>query len=438
MERKLQSAAVPRSRLARLSKLGGLAGRVAGNMLVGSKELIAGRKPVARDLLLTTKNLGHLADKLATMRGAAMKLGQLLSMDAGNLIPQELAVVLERLRSEAMSMPAMQLMDVLESNWGDEWQDQFQYFSFDPIAAASIGQVHRARTQDNELAIKIQYPGVKQSIDSDLDNVVSLIRMSGLIPKELDLTPLIDEARTQLKQEADYLKEGCYIREYAAKLAHFSRRDEVMLPAYIETLSSADILAMSFMEGEPLERLASVSVAERDRVVSLLFELFFTEFFHNHCVQTDPNLANYLFNPDSGKLILLDFGATRQFSETFVSHYSAVMRAAVAEDKQGLLSALQTLGFLDAEGERNNLDVVLKIFIMATEPMRQKGIYDFATSDIAQRIHQKGMSVSSDPEAWHTPPPDVLFLHRKMAGLYLIAQRFGAKVDVSSMFKHYL
>jgi predicted unusual protein kinase regulating ubiquinone biosynthesis (AarF/ABC1/UbiB family) len=436
----IKAIAVPKSRLSRLSKLGGLAGRVAGNMLVdGSKEWVMGRKPSMKDLLISEKNLRHIADKLATMRGAAMKAGQLLSMDAGSLVPEELAIILDRLRNDAVIMPSVQLIEVLERNWGEEWADHFQRFSFSPVAAASIGQVHRALSQDHrEMAIKIQYPGVKESIDSDLDNVFGLLKMSGLIPKELDITPLVDEARIQLKLEADYLQEGRFIEQYSQNMSQFKRRDELLLPDYYRDLSTEEILCMSFLKGQPLEKLVYASDDERDRVMTLMLELFFAEFLKFHCVQTDPNLANFLYNIDSKQLVLLDFGATRQFSSEFVTDYYAALAAAVNEDRQQLSDALQRLGFFHTETEQSNLEVILDIFILATEPMRYVGKYDFSASDLAQRIRDKGMSISSKPDAWHTPPPDVLFLHRKMAGLYLIATKLKARVDVAQVIKQYM
>jgi len=432
--------AVPQSRLSRLSQLGGLASSMAGNMLVdGSREVIQGNKPAMRDLLLSEKNIRNLADKLATMRGAAMKAGQLLSMDAGSLIPADLALLLEKLRAEAVVMPAVQLINVLERNWGKEWQQNFQRFSFKPVAAASIGQVHKGLTKDNrELAIKIQYPGVKQSIDSDLDNVFSLLRFSGLVPKDLDLTPLIEEARYQLKLETDYCNEGRQLSKYAENMQGFSRRDDLLLPSYHEDLSTEEILCMSYMQGQPLSKLEYASQDERDRIVNLLLQLFFAEFMDYHCVQTDPNMANFLYNLDTRQLVLLDFGATREFAPEFVTNYRKALLAAMNEDRPRLAQALNVLGFFSEGREVKNLDLILDIFILATEPLRFQGKYDFSGSLLAEKIRDKGLQVSSNPDAWHSPPPDILFLHRKMAGLYLVATRLKACVDVRALISPYV
>ena len=193
----LSSSAVPSSRLGRLVRLGGMATGVAGNMLMaGAQQLAQGKRPKLSDLLLTPANALKITQQLSQMRGAAMKVGQLISMDAGDLLPPEMAAILARLRSDAHAMPQRQVQAVLTANWGARWQQRFASFSFTPVAAASIGQVHRATTLDGrDLAIKIQYPGVRKSISSDVDNVASLLRLSGLLPKSLDIAPLLMEAK---------------------------------------------------------------------------------------------------------------------------------------------------------------------------------------------------------------------------------------------------
>lgn len=213
--------AVPSSRISRLARLGSLASGVAGGMLAeGLRQLAQGRRPSVGELLLTPANARRVADQLAQLRGAAMKVGQLLSMDAGDLLPPELSQILARLRADAQPMPMSQLVTVLEANWGKDWTQHFSRFSFTPMAAASIGQVHAAEALDGRrLAIKVQYPGIARSISSDVDNVATLLRLSGLLPASLDIAPLLDEAKRQLHDEADYLKEAGHLGHYRSLLA---------------------------------------------------------------------------------------------------------------------------------------------------------------------------------------------------------------------------
>lgn len=435
----LRAAPVPKSRTSRLIKLGGLATRVAGNVVTeGSKRWVKGEKLALSELLLTQKNLTQVADKLARMRGAAMKLGQLLSMDAGTLLPAELAAVLARLQAQGMVMPKTQLLGALESGWGEEWMEQFSYFSFEPVAAASIGQVHKARLVDGaELAVKVQFPGIAQSIDSDIDNVISLLRLSALIPRTLDLDELIAEARRQLHLEADYLSEAAHINQYSEALKTFASRKQLLMPRCYERLTRRNILAMSYVEAEPLGSWLARNPQDASRVLALMLELFFAELLRFNLMQTDPNPANYQIQPDTRQLVLLDFGAVRGFNSIFVQRYKHAIDMAVSQSRDDLQLALEALGFFAQGAEVANRDVVLDIFMLAAEPLRAAGKYDFGASNLSQRIQQRGMSVSRDPNAWHTPPADVLFLHRKMAGMYLLAAKYEAKVDVAEIYARF-
>lgn len=170
--------------LSRISQFGSMAARISGGALVeGMNQIAQGKRPTARDVLLTPANARIVTKQLAQLRGAAMKMGQLLSMDAGDFLPPELADILAQLSAEARHMPDIQLRAVLNQNWGKGWESRFHSFDFTPMAAASIGQVHRATTcADEDLAIKVQYPSVRRSIYSDVDNVATLLRVSGLLP----------------------------------------------------------------------------------------------------------------------------------------------------------------------------------------------------------------------------------------------------------------
>jgi predicted unusual protein kinase regulating ubiquinone biosynthesis (AarF/ABC1/UbiB family) len=273
-KRDVNASAVPGGRGSRLARLGTLAGGVAGSMLAeGARQFAQGKRPRIRDLLLTPANARRVADQLAQLRGAAMKFGQLLSMDAGDLLPPHFGDVLARLRADAKAMPMSQLVNVLEANWGKGWDRHFRQFSFTPLAAASIGQVHLAETKDGRrLAIKVQYPGIRRSIDSDIDNVATLLRFSGLLPSGLDVGPLLREAKRQLHAEADYLGEGVWLRRYAGLLAD---APEFMLPEVYDDMTTDSVLAMSCMGGVPVESLLDAPRAERDRVAGLLFSLLF-------------------------------------------------------------------------------------------------------------------------------------------------------------------
>lgn len=435
--RRPESSAVPGSRLSRLLRFGSLASGVAGGMLAeGVRQLAQGKRPAFSDLLLTPGNAQRVAEQLSQLRGAAMKVGQLLSMDAGDLLPSELSDILSRLRSDAHPMPMSQLVAVLDESWGKGWEGRFERFSFTPLAAASIGQVHAAKSKDGQrLAIKVQYPGVRESISSDVDNVATLLRMSGLLPPGMDVTALLQEAKSQLQNEADYLKEAQHLQRFHELLAD---SPDFLVPRGYAEFSKPNILVMSFADGAALESLEHAPQAERDRIVTLLFGLLLREVFEFQCVQTDPNFANYLYQQDTGKIVLLDFGATRLYSRNSTEAFRKLLVAGLHEDRAAITEAALEVGYFQHETLARHRLLLTDLIAQACEPLRYQGAYDFAMSDLAGRLRDAGWQLGADRDFWHTPPVDVLFLHRKVGGLYLLAAKLKARVDVRCLFEPYV
>lgn len=433
---KNNEAKVPTSRLSRLSKMGGLASRLAGNVLLeGAKQFSQGKSPSMQQLMMTPKNIGHVADKLSQLRGAAMKVGQMLSMDAGDLVPPELAEILAKLRSDAKAMPHKQLTQLLVEHWGSDWIAPFAQFELRPFAAASIGQVHLAYLDTGEkLAIKIQYPGIRDSIDSDIDNVASLLKVSRLIPANVKLDTLLAEAKLQLHNEADYHFEAEQVALYQQQLGdnpHF------IVPKVYPKLSNNSILCMQFVEGVAIESLTESSQAVRDQIATLLMELCFKELFEFKLLQSDPNFANFQYQADTQKIVLFDFGATRTISDTLSQGYQQLMQGAIVDDKQQMTQAAQQIGFFQDAIDPQQKQLIIDIFYQACEPLRFDGEYDFAQSSLAKRITQAGKAMSTQQDEWHTPPTDAIFIHRKLAGMYLLAAKLKAKVNVAKLFSVY-
>ncbi|MBU1619809.1 MAG: AarF/ABC1/UbiB kinase family protein [Gammaproteobacteria bacterium] len=431
------SAKLPRQPLARLGGLAALAGRVAGSVLFnGAKQLVQGQSPKAKDLLLTPANLQRVSDKLAQLRGAAMKVGQLLSMDAGDLLPAELTELLARLRSNANPMLPKELALVLRTELGDQWQQHFSQFTFSPLAAASIGQVHLAHHDNGtKLAVKVQYPSIGQSIDSDVDNVAMLLKLSGLLPDAVDYQSVLNEAKLQLHQEADYLQEAAYLQRYRTLLAEDS---QFVLPELYPQLCTSKLMTMSFVEGVPIESLQQYSQQVRDQAMTQLFALLFREIFEFRLVQTDPNFANYLYQPESAQLVLLDFGACRDYPESISQGYRLLLSAAIANDVAGIEGAMRQIGFFSQDILPAQKQAILALVQLISEPVQSDTAYAFGQTDLAQRVRKAGTALSLQQNYWHTPPIAAVFLHRKMAGLYLLAARLKANVNIRQLLIPYL
>ncbi|MFP7673897.1 ABC1 kinase family protein [Marivita sp. S0852] len=431
-----RSRPVPTGRTARAARMGGLAGGLLGSAAVtGAKQLLRGQRPSPRDMFLTPSNAQRLTQQLSQMRGAAMKMGQLLSLEAGDLLTPELAAVLRPLQSQAHFMPPAQLKQVLTTAWGRDFTRHFKRFDVRPIAAASIGQVHRAQTRDGrDLAIKVQYPGIRDSIDSDLNNLASLMKLSGMMPKGLDLKPFLQDARDQLHEEADYCREAANLQRFGALLEGDTR---FVVPRWHADLSTKDILAMDFIPSDPIDTLEQADQTARNSVARHLITLMMREVFDFHLVQTDPNFANYRWQPETGRIVLLDFGATRPLTPNLVTRSRAVLAPSLDNDLDQIAVALTDLGLLSPALPDTVRSEILSMVKMANEPMLSAHGFDFGNTGLVSDLRDRGMALGQNRSIQHIPPTEVLYLQRKAAGLFLLATRLRAQINLRDLFVTY-
>jgi len=432
-----RALAVPASRLARFGRLSTLTAGIAGNMAVnGVAQLGKGQRPSVRNLLLTPRNITRVAEQLAQMRGAAMKIGQMMSMDTGDVLPPELAIIMARLRDDAHFMPPAQLKQVLNAEWPANWLWSFAHFDVRPIAAASIGQVHRARLKDGtDMAIKVQYPGVAKSIDSDVANVGALMRMSGLLPKGFDLQPYLEEGRKQLHEETDYRREGTQLTRFRALLANDPR---FVVPKRFEEWSTQSILAMSHVSGCPIEEMHTAPQDLRNRIMTELIDLTLQELLEFGVMQTDPNFANYRFQTDSSRIVLLDFGATRDLDPIIVAQYRRLLRAGLAGDTAAIDKTARDIGFIGSQTKDRHSAQIVRMIGMVFDALKVAPLVEFTNTEMSQRMQTEGIALAEDG---FVPPPlpiDVLLLQRKFGGMFLLGARLGAQVDVIALLERHL
>jgi len=431
---------VPTTRLGRLVRLGFTAGEMAvGGAVEGVKRLTGVTPEDAVNVFLTAANAQKLAKRLAGMRGAAMKMGQILSMESVDILPKEFSEALAVLRDSANTMPDSQIRRMMGREYGKGWEGKFERFDYEPIAAASIGQVHRVLTKDGrDLALKIQYPGVAKSINSDVDNMAMFLRLAHILPITMDVSGIVAEAKRQLKQEADYLIEAKYLRDYRDLV----RDDDCfVVPKVHDDLTTKRILAMDYVSGEPLEALGEEGVAQelRDDAGTLLERLLFRELFEFRTMQSDPNFANYLYRPEDGRIVLLDFGSTVTFSEEFTSRYGQISKALIEEDTGAARHYAEQIGYLQPDDSPDHAGRVLDMMRLICEPIRYPGVYDFGESDLVSRARDAGFEMlwNSGGE-FRAPPPETVFLHRKLIGSFLLCARLRARVDVQALISEYL
>ncbi len=424
---------VPDRAFARNLRMGGVAGGILGATLgSAATTLLRGQRPDLAKAALTPANALRLAGGLGELRGAAMKLGQMLSMENGVALPPELAAILGQLQANAPAMPPAQLKQMLTQEWGAGWHRHFKRFEVRPIAAASIGQVHRARTHDGRtLAIKVQFPGIAQSIDSDIATLGRILRMPGLLPRGLDITPLLAEARSQLHDEADYQREAAALTAFGTALAE---EPAFYVPTPCPEFSTRRILAMEFVESQPIDDALQAPQAQRNQIAADLIALVLREIFGLGRMQTDPNFANYRLAPD-GRIVLLDFGATREIAPEISATYRALLRAFLAPDRDAIWQHMTQLGYFRPDQPQARQALIVELALQASAPLRQSAPYDFARSALIEDLARAGQELGSAREFWHVPPADLLFLHRKIGGMFLLAQRLGAQIALPPLLE---
>ncbi|MGY6627140.1 MAG: ABC1 kinase family protein [Oceanicaulis sp.] len=430
-----RGVATPSGRLGRTARVAGLGVELAGRALInGASALARGETIAPRDLVLTPGNLNRLADELARLRGAAMKAGQLVSMDYGAVLPPELAAPLARLQESGPPMPPRQLRRVLDRTWGAGWMAKFKRFETRPAASASIGQVHRAQLRDGRaLAVKVQFEGVRDSINVDLNTLAFMVRRSGLLPKGADIDPFLDGVRTRLHREADYVSEAASLKAYACALG--DDRNFIM-PGVVADLSGETVLAMDWVEGGPLSVLDGAPQPVRDRAAQALISLTVREVFAFGLIQSDPNPANFRFRED-GRIALLDFGATEIVTPQRADGLRAVLRAGLDGDDAALGDALLHAGAISDTQPPQIRARAIAAARLALEPLGGSAPFDFAGAGLLDRLREEGAALQAAGFN-HTPPVDLAYIQRKVAGMYLIAARLRAKLALKPLVAAWL
>jgi aarF domain-containing kinase len=429
---------VPTSRLERLAQIGLLTGEFALSGVGEGLRRVLGAETNDDNLFLNPAGAERLARRLSRMRGAAMKIGQMISLLDEEILPKEFAEAMAILRDSADTMPESQVREVLENELGVDWPNRFEAFDFDPIASASIGQVHIAITRDGrEVALKIQYPGVAESIDSDIDNLATAFKAARLLPVELDMDPMIEEAKAQLRQEANYLQEARYLERYRQLIGIDPR---YRVPGLVEELTTSRILCMERLLGLPLEDLAGPEHDQdrRDAMGTSLLELVFRELFEFRLMQTDPNFSNYLLLPEDGRLGLLDFGSTREIPENVSLNYDRLFRALRDRKRDDIHRATLDIGFLDADDPAPLVEHMLELLEVIYEPIGHDGIYDFASANIFSRAQKLGMDLTFRHGYMRAPPPEMMFLQRKLDGTFMLCGKLKARIDVRAILDRVL
>ncbi|CED82110.1 ABC (ATP binding cassette) 1 protein [Phaffia rhodozyma] len=444
----LKASRVPSSRIGRLFHYGSLATSLTwGAASEAVRRTTGTSSSTQQSVFLSEANIERLVDKLGRMRGAALKLGQFLSIQESGTLPEALEQVLRRVQAGADYMPDWQMRKVMSAELGADWEEKFQTFSPVPIASASIGQVHLGTVsapysppsspEDFKVAVKIQFPGVASSIASDLSNIGLLLKTSAILPKGLFLGSTMKVMKGELEDECDYVREAQCVKNFGELIEKDGEKSLFKVPRIVDALSSDRVLTMEFMEGKPISQVKGLSQEMRDKIGSSILSLCLRELFEFRLMQTDPNYSNFLWNEKTQQIELIDFGATREYSKEFMDNWFCLLRAAVSGDKAEMEKYSLRLKYLTGEEEPEMLSAHLESMSLVASPFRRTtsgtDLFDFTHQTIAEQV--KAHIPTMLRHRLTPPPPETYSLNRKLSGAFLLCTKLKAKVPCAELWE---
>jgi predicted unusual protein kinase regulating ubiquinone biosynthesis (AarF/ABC1/UbiB family) len=434
---------IPKGRLRRTARLGGLAGgQVARGYAAKAANLTRSeeqRRAAAERRQLQAAE--RILDVLGQMKGAAMKIGQVASFVDTGALPKEaherLEAKLAQLRDSAPRVSFDQMRKVIESDLGQPLDEIFDDFETDAFAAASIGQVYRARLPDGRrVAVKVQYPGIAGAVRADVQNLGLLLRVAKMLAPGMDPKAMAEEIRERLTEELDYEVEAQTHRSFART---WRGHPFVVIPEVVTELSSERVLVTEFMDGIGFEQVKELPAPERDRFGEIVFRFFIGSLYRTRRFSADPHPGNYLLLPD-GRVAFIDFGMSKRVSREQVDAELSVMRAGIDGDAQQLRAALVDMGFFPADDPVVTAERVQEHFEAAAGWYAVDGEFTVDRDYVRQVMTDVGGPQSRFWEVMRrqTMPPETLFA-RRMEGLTLaVLGQLGATANWHRIAREWL
>ncbi|MGH8494165.1 MAG: ABC1 kinase family protein [Moraxellaceae bacterium] len=393
----------------------------------------------------------YLVRELGKLKGSVVKIGQMMALYGEHFLPEEITRALHQLNDDTTALAWSSLEPVLKAQLGSRYADLL--IDPEPLGTASLAQVHRARRKSDgaELVLKIQYPGVAQAIDSDLNLVTQLLRFTKAVPQSREFEEWLGEVRMMMHREVNYPLEM-----ETTRLFHSYLKDDprYIVPRIYPEFCTKTVLCMSFERGVPINSpiVLKLEQERRNRIAEAALDICCREVFQWGEIQTDPNFGNYLVRlseteGELDRIVLLDFGAVRDFPDDLLALARRLTRTAFYRDRDGMKAAMYGFTFFDNMPDSTK-DSIVDLFFLAIEPfsdlsdvpaetLNADGMYCWARS----KLHMRATSAaakSATTRHFAIPPKELMFLSRKLMGAYTFMTVIDAQIYARKILEPYL
>lgn len=430
-------------------------GRMAGHM--ATNWLSSKETREARHRAMLSSQARFLVDELGKLKGSVVKIGQVMALYGEHFLPEEVTEALHTLEDQTTSLSWSSIERVLKAELGAERLAELEVDP-EPIGAASLGQVHRARRRSDglELVLKVQYPGVADAVDGDLDSVAQLLRIARLVSFGPEFHDWLEEVRAMMHREVDYRLEARTTIKFREMLRNDPR---FVVPRVLERYSSDLVIASTYEPGHSVSSVAvrELSLDRRSDLGRAALELFFRELFVWGEMQTDPNFGNYRIRiagegdggPDHDQIILLDFGAVQSYSSEFLDPVIRMIQASYEKDLEGVIDGGIELRFMRRDWPDDVLKRFGEVCMSVLEPLaespedwppqavNEQGQYRWKQSELPSRVARQAAR-SAISRYFKIPPKEFVFLNRKLIGVYTFIAVLNAEFNGEDLLRKYL
>lgn len=406
---------------------------------------------------MMSKQAQQLVDDLGELKGSVVKIGQMMALYGEHFLPEEVTEALHTLEDQTSALAWPAIEKVLQAELGAARLAELDVDP-EPLGAASLGQVHRARRLSDglELVLKVQYPGVARAVDSDLDAVAQLLRMARLVSFGPEFSDWLEEVREMMHREVDYALEAATTEKFRQLLLDDPR---FVVPRVLPEYSGPKIIASTYEHGHSLsaEVVKALPQERRDRLGKAALELFFRELFDWGEIQTDPNFGNYRIrvagepgsDPDQDQIVLLDFGAVQAYSDDFLGPVIQMIRASYEQDLESVIDGGVRLHFMKTSWPRDVLETFAEVCMSVLEPLapanynwpehavNAEGQYRWKESDLPSRVARQAAR-SAISRYFKVPPKEFVFLNRKLIGVYTFIAVLKAEFNGEPLLRRFL